>query len=99
MVVLLGQNAVVYAGELAVDAEDTGRLDACICWRLWVENPAVGVGDQLVALEESCWGRCRCVRWKKEKDVVGGDREVANNMTIFILVAACYVTMEAWKCQ
>lgn len=70
VVVLLGQDPVVDARELAVDAEGLERLDACVRWGLGVEDPAVGVGDEFVALQE---GRGRVgegVGREEEEDVV-----------------------------
>jgi hypothetical protein len=58
VIVLLGQHAVIYARELAVDAETTRGLNARVGGRLGVEDPAVGVGDELVALEEGSRGGC-----------------------------------------
>ena len=51
VVVLLGKHAIVYAGEFAVDTEETRRLDACMGGCLGVEDPAVSVGHELISLE------------------------------------------------
>ena len=46
------EESIVDAAELAVDAEDAGGLDAGVCGCLGIEDPAVGVGDEFVALVE-----------------------------------------------
>jgi len=81
VVVLSGQHSVVDARELAVYAEDFGRLDACVGWRVGVEDPAVGIGVESVALKEG--GGCvgEIVGGEEEEDVVGGDGEVNDNFT------------------
>ena len=71
MVVLLRYEAVIDPGELTIDGEDFGGGDARVGWGFGVENPAVGVGDEFVALLES-FGRC-VLGWKEEEDVVAGD--------------------------
>lgn len=70
VVVFLCKDAVVDAREFAVDAEYTSWLDACMCWHLGIEDPAIGVGYKLVALEERGWGRSRGVWGEEEKDIV-----------------------------
>ena len=70
VVVGLCQDAVVDAGELSVDAKEAFGLDARVCGGLGVEDPAVRVGDEFVALEEGGWGRGGGVRGEEEEDIV-----------------------------
>jgi hypothetical protein len=64
--------AVVDAGELAVDAEGAGWRYAGAGGGFGVEGPAVGVGDELVALEGG-GGRWGGRVWgEEEEDVVRG---------------------------
>lgn len=51
VVVLLRQNSVVDARELAVNAKEFMRLYPRVGGSFGIEDPAVSVGDKLVALE------------------------------------------------
>lgn len=94
MIIRFRDEPVVDAGEFAVDAEELRGLDVCTGCGCGVEGPAVGVGDEFVALGEG--GAGGGVGGEPEEDVVGCDGEVEDYVAVFIFVATCDVAVECF---
>jgi hypothetical protein len=94
MIVLFCDEAVIDAGEFAIDAEYLCWFHTRVGGGLGIEDPAVGVGYETVALLEGL-GRC-IVGWEPDEDVIACDGEIEDYVAVGVLVAPGNVAVEGW---
>ena len=92
MIVLFCDEAVIDAGEFAIDAEYLCWLHTRVGRGFGIEDPAVGVGYETVALLEGL-GRCIVGR-EPDEDVIACDGEIEDYVAVGVLVAPSNVAVK-----